>query len=119
VLFAPYVASGIALEFAKDGVNYADAVGNCHIQLPTGELFAHVEGKKPRRDETEQSGSRAPGYQLLFAILAKPALLDQSLRQLAAAAGIGKTAAADQLKRLEKRGMIQRTASGSSVLRRR
>jgi len=119
MLFAPYIAGKIGLHLATNRINYADAVGNCHIQLHTGELLAHVEGKKPRRDETEQSGSRAPGYQLLFAILAKPALLDQPVRQLAAAAGIGKTAAADQLKRLQKRGLIQRTPSGSAILRRR
>lgn len=119
MLFAPYIAAKIGLHLATHGINYADAVGNCHIQLHSGELLAHVEGKKPRRDEGQQSGSRTPGYQLLFAILANPALLDQSVRQLAAAAGIGKTAAADQLKRLQTRGLIQRTPSGGAILRRR
>jgi hypothetical protein len=101
MLFAPYVSGQIGLHLATHGINYVDAIGNCHIQLKTGDLLSHVEGKKPRRDEAEERGSRAPGYQLLFAILAKPALLDQPVRQLAAAAGIGKTAAADQLKRLQ------------------
>lgn len=117
ILFAPYIAGQIGRHLATHGVNYADAVGNCHIQLKTGELLAHIEGKRPRRDEAEQSGSRAPGYQLLFAILAKPALLDQPVRQLAAASGIGKTAAADQLKRLQRRGLIQRAPSDSAILR--
>jgi hypothetical protein len=119
MLFAPYIAGTIGLHLATHGINYADAVGNCHIQLRSGELLAHVEGKKPRRDEADQSGSRAPGYQLLFAILAKPALLDQPVRQLAAAAGIGKTAVADQLKRLQRRGLIRRAPSDGAILRRR
>lgn len=119
MLFAPYIAGKIGLHLANNGINYADAVGNCHIQLQSGELLAHVEGKKPHRDASERSGSRTPGYQLLFAILAKPALLNLPVRQLAAAAGIGKTAAADQLQRLQKRGLIQRVPSGGAILRRR
>ena len=49
---------------------------------------------------------RAPGYQVLFAVLAKPELLNAPVRTLAEAAGVGKTAAADAFARLKEEGLI-------------
>ena len=119
LLLAPYVPGKIGQHLAESKLSYADAVGNCHVQVADGrELLAHVEGKKPRREGGERSAGRSPSYQLIFAILARPTLLAEPVRQIAIAAGVGKTAAADQLKRLAEQGLIERS-SGTPVARRR
>lgn len=120
MLLAPYVPGKIGQHLAAHKLSYADAVGNCHLQIAEGrELLAHVEGKKPPRNGGERSAGRSPSYQLIFAILARPTLLSEPVRQIATAAGIGKTAAADQLKRLTEQGLLERKRSGTPVARRR
>lgn len=108
ILFAPYVPSKIGQHLAEHNLSYADSVGNCHIELAAGRLLGHIEGKKPSRDVTTKSSGRVPSHQLVFAVLARPALLREPVRQIAVAAGVGKTAAADQLLRLERQGLIHR-----------
>jgi hypothetical protein len=117
LLFAPYVPAPIGRHLAEHGVSYADAAGNCHVMLARGRLLAHVEGKKPTRNASARSGGRAPGRQLLFAILAEPALLAEPVRTIAAAAGLGKSTAALHLEQLVTEGLIARTKAGLAVAR--
>lgn len=119
VLLAPYIPGPIGSHLAAHNLSYVDAVGNCHLETKVKGLLVHVEGKRPARDAVGRSGVRLPSYQLIFAILAQPELLAQPVRQIAAAAGIGKTAVADQLKRLTEQGLIARTPKKSAILRRR
>ena len=120
ILFAPYVPQKIGERFAANGFSYVDAVGNCHVlSSKTRALVAHVEGKKVTRGTAKQSAGRIPSHLLTFAILAEPRILDEPVRRIAEMAGIGKTAAADQLNRLADRSLIQRTSSGGSLLRKR
>jgi hypothetical protein len=109
ILFAPYVPGKLGQHLVEHNLSYADAVGNCHIEFAAGRgLLGHIEGKKPARDVTTKSAGRVPSHQLVFAILAKPDLLREPIRQIALAAGIGKTAAADQLLRLQRQGLVHR-----------
>lgn len=104
ILFAPYVGPDMGRYLSDLNVNYADLVGNCRVRI--GDQYAAViEGKKRAREPLAQS-MRAPGYQVLFAVLAKPELLNDPVRTLAEAAGTGKTAAADALARLREEGLI-------------
>jgi hypothetical protein len=119
VLFAPYVAGPIGHHLTAHEVSYVDAVGNCHLETKAGGLLAHVEGKRIARGGSESTGVRLPGYQLIFAILAQPDLLGQPVRRVAAAAGVGKTAVGDQLRRLAQQGLIAKTPKGGVMLRRR
>lgn len=110
ILFCPYVATKMGAHLAGHGINYVDEVGNCHVVVGTPpRLLAHVEGKKPRHVPHATRGARVPGHQLAFAVLAKPSLLEQPVRDIAATAGIGKTTAASQLRRLVDEGVVERT----------
>ena len=120
LLFAPYVPTKLGKELVEGGLSYVDAVGNCHIVVGRDrQLLAHVEGRKPERGTSARTGGRVPSHQLAFALLARPALIGASVRDLALAAGIGKTAAADNLKRLETQGFIARSHAGATLVRKR
>ncbi len=108
LLFAPYVPPKVGEFLASHQVSYADTIGNCHLIVERGRLLAHVEGKKLDRVTRSGSGGRVQSYQLVFAILAQPELLKKPVREIAEATGIGKSAAADQLRRLERQGLIDR-----------
>jgi len=105
ILFAPYVGRRMGRHLAEFGVNYVDTAGNCRLRIGD-DYLATIEGQRPARDGTRGRGIGAPGYQVLFAILAKPALLNVPIRTLADAAGVGKTAAGDTIARLGQEGLI-------------
>lgn len=117
MLFAPYVAPPMGRYLAERGAFYVDAVGNCHVRIGQDHI-AHVEGRKPDRQRKQARGIGAAGYQALFALLAKPELVNATVRALGDAAGIGKTAAADTLRRLEEQGTIGHGRAGRRVLER-
>lgn len=105
MLVAPYVPPGIAERLQKVGIDYVDEAGNWRITV--GErYFAAREGRKPERKPAAFRGMRLAGYQVLFTILARPDVLDLTVRELAENAGVGKTAAADTLNRLAANGLI-------------
>lgn len=120
LLFAPYVPSNLGSELADGRLSYVDAVGNCHIAVGRGRhLLAHVEGRKPARGTSARTAGRVPSHQLAFAILARPALIDAPVRDIAVAAGIGKTAAAENLNRLALQGFVARSRAGATLVRKR
>jgi hypothetical protein len=115
VVFAPYVPGAIGRRLSEQGVGYADTVGNCHLETKAGGLLVHVEGRKATREARVSGAGRLASHQLIFSVLAQPALLKEPLRRIAAAAGIGKSSAGDQLTRLTHEGIIGRDL----ILRRR
>jgi hypothetical protein len=105
ILFAPYVPPKIGQHLADEGANYIDLEGNCRLRL--GDRYiAAIEGRVPERKDPEGRGLRAAGYQVLFAILAKPELLDEGVVKIGDLAGAGKTTAADTLEKLEREGFL-------------
>ncbi len=114
ILFAPYIPRPLGRYLAEHDANYVDLVGNHRLVL--GHRFAaHVEGRTEPRVAEVHRGLRVPGYQVLFAILAAPRLLNATVRHLAEAAGTGKTVAAETLRRLQDENLIGR-ARGQRVL---
>lgn len=105
VLFAPYIGAETGRHLKENGVNYVDAVGNCFLAIKQ-DYIATVEGKRPAKKTPLERGIRGPGHQILFAVLARPELLNAPVRILAGAAGVGKTAAAEMVKRLEEEGLV-------------
>jgi hypothetical protein len=104
ILFAPYVGQQMGRHLDEHGMNYVDAAGNCRLRLGDDHVVI-IEGQRPAREAAGGRGMGAAGFQVLFAVLAKPDLLTVPIRTLADAAGVGKTAAADTIARLEKEGL--------------
>ena len=105
ILFVPHVGREMGRYLGDQGANYLDTAGNCRIKIGD-EYFALIEGRPPNRPPAGGRGTGAPGHHVLFAILARPELLNAPVRTLAEAAGVGKTAAADFLVRLKEQGML-------------
>jgi hypothetical protein len=117
ILFAPSVGEPMGRYLAERGVQYVDAAGNCRVVLGDRYL-AWVSGRRATRRPPAQTALRAAGYQVMFAILARPALLDEPVRTVAAAAGVGKSAVSDTLRRLRDDGTLQRTRGGLRLVER-
>lgn len=116
MLFAPYVPTKVGAHLAGSGLSYVDAVGNCHIQTEAGhQLIAHIEGKKLAR--RPPNSGRLPSHLATLAILIQPTLLNKPVRALAAAAGIGKSAAAEHMRRLTDLGFVEHVRGEVRLLR--
>lgn len=116
LFLAPYVGGPIGRYLRKRGVNYLDAAGNCFLAVKKNYL-ALVEGKRQEKWEVKERGIRGPGHKVLFAILVRPVLLNAPVRNLGDAAGVGKTAAAEMLKRLKMEGLIGIDLEGKRLLK--
>jgi hypothetical protein len=117
ILFAPHTGRKMAAFLAARGVNFVDQAGNCRLFLGNDHV-AIIEGRPPAPRTARARGLGAPGHQVLFAILANPDLLNVPIRNLATVAGVGKTAAANTLRRLEEEGLVARGARRRQFLNR-
>ena len=117
LLVAPYIASPMGQHLADHGLSYADAVGNLHLLGPSGRgLVAHVEGKVQQRALAVR-GLGVPAHLVNFALLAKPALLEAPIREVATAAGVSKSSVANQLARLSAQGFVATTRENARLVR--
>lgn len=105
ILFAPYVPRELGAYLAEKDVNFVDLAGNYRVRLGDRYLAA-MEGRKPERRAPEGRGLRVAGHEVLFAILAKPELLNAPIERLAEQAGVGKTAVADTIAKLVDEGLV-------------
>lgn len=99
LLVAPYIGAPIGDELANRGINFIDRHGNCHLRIDNRYL-ARVQGKTPPKVEASAKAMRAPGFQVLFALLAEPELASAPQREIAQAAGTSRQPVADMLGRL-------------------
>ncbi len=86
IVFAPHVGRDLAERLTRDRINFVDRAGNCHVDIDD-RYIAHIEGRRPESKGAMTRGLRAPAYQVMFALLAKPELARATARTLAAAAG--------------------------------
>lgn len=107
MLFAPHIGRPLAEYLVSKNVNFVDQAGNCHVRLGTS-FMAHIEGRTPTYRGVAGRGIGLSGYLVVFAILAKPELLNSSLRTLAERAGASKTAVEHMLARLTQERAIVR-----------
>ncbi len=117
ILFAPYVSPEMGALLVSRGINFVDRAGNCRLDLG-GSYVAHVQGRKLRQSFDAPGGIRAPGFRLIFALLAEPDLLNASARDLARASGVSLGTAYNVLRRLEHDRMVVRTKSRRHLVRR-
>ncbi len=111
LVLAPVIGSGLSKQFIEAGLCYLDARGNCHFDLEA--FFVHVEGRTNSHSTTGSSdkGIRRAGYQVLFAYLAEPGLLNATMREVAAVAGVSRQPVSTLRKRLVNDGYIIKTKS--------
>ncbi len=88
IVLAPHIGAGVAATLIQAGIHYLDASGNCHIAVPP--FFVHVAGKTAESKRATPAGVRGPGFQVLFAYLAQPELLDAPIRTVADVAGVSR-----------------------------
>jgi hypothetical protein len=111
LLMAPYIPRPTGERLAEAGVNFVDRHGNIHLTLGD-DHHVLILGRRPR---TAEPTARRPGpalVQLYFLLLAESAAVEWPVRRLADEAGIGKTAAADALRRLVRLGVLARDQKG-------
>jgi hypothetical protein len=101
---------------ASHEIGFVDQAGNCHLSVGK-DYLAHIEGRKPERTARSGRGIGARSYQVLFALLARPDLVTAPIRSLAEAAGVGKTAAADLVRRLKDEGLLATDRAGTRIIR--
>jgi hypothetical protein len=105
LLLAPYIGAPAGEELEGRGIQFLDRSGNCFLQLPTGQV-ARVQGRTATPKPGRTKARRAPAYKVLFALLAEPELLEQSLRAIASAAGTSRQAVVDAIDRLASEGYL-------------
>jgi hypothetical protein len=112
LLAARYIPRPTGERLAAAGVNFIDRPGNVHLTLGDDH---HVLVLGRREASTEPTARRVgPALvQLAFVLLADPEAAAWPLRKLAAAAGIGKTAAATARERLTRLGLLGQTREGA------
>ena len=117
LILAPHVGAPLGARLAEAGLNYLDRHGNCHIAV--GSLLIHVEGQKGAPQHGADKGLRSAGYQVLFAYLADPTLLDAPLRDVAELAGVSRQPVSDMRQRLMAEEYVVSTSKGPRWLERR
>jgi hypothetical protein len=108
LLIAPYVSTGLAEECQRAGINFLDAAGNAHIDVPGTYLF--ITGKprpKEARIPSDQSALRkASTLRVIFALLTVEGLAQQPVRAIAEAAGAALGSASNAIEELAALGFI-------------
>jgi len=117
ILFAPHIGRPLGQYLATHEVNYVDEIGNCRLQLEQDHI-AWIEGRRPTARKQRGRGVGKAGYQVMFAILAQPDLLDEPVRAIAQAAGVSKNTAATTVARLTEEGLVGRGRTRRQVLAR-
>lgn len=108
VVVAETIGPKVAAELLKRGIGYVDAAGNCHVEFAGGQVVMHVEGRRRTAPRPRTGSLRAPGYRVLFALLAAPDLSRLTVRELESDAGSSRHAAAQLLAKLRDAGALLR-----------
>lgn len=111
LLAARYIPRPTGERLAGAGVNFVDRLGNVHLKL--GDAYEVL--LLGRRGPRTPPGLRRVGpawVKILFLLLADPASARWTVRELADAAGVGRTAAAEARQRLLGDGLLRLDRDG-------
>lgn len=115
LLMARYVPQPAAEALIENGINFVDRVGNLHLSLGSNYVRT-VTGKK----ETEITRRRKPlspaDAKLLFTFAAYEQSENWPVRELASAAGIGKSSVAKIRQQLVERGLLHQTRGAFKIV---
>jgi hypothetical protein len=111
LILAPSIGSVLGELFEREHVMFLDMAGNCYLDLE-GKYIARIQGRKAVTRSSADKGMRAPAYRVLFALLAEPGRVTNSVRALGEAAGVSRQAALDIRHRLARLGVLIQTRGG-------
>ena len=103
ILLTHHVTEPVAQELAKRGVNFADAAGNAHIAH--GAWFIFTAGRSAPASATP-STLTASTWKVAYAMLRNPELGSETVRELAAQAGVSPGATTKAIQALDERGWV-------------
>ncbi len=110
LLLTDYVTPAVAERFLDQGVAFADAAGNVHLDGAAGYIL--VLGR-PRSRKAPTTGFTPLELELIFALLAEPTLLQAPVRQVSERTGISIGKVSALLNELVEQAYLgQRKASG-------
>ena len=116
LLLTPYVGREVADILIRADFDFFDLAGNARVRA--SDYYVQLEGRRPEKRPSTSRGLRAAGFQVLFALLVDPKLVRATARELADAAGVGKSAAAELLHRLHDEGRIVGDGKRRQLVRR-
>ena len=114
LLLAPYVRIEQGAALRERGIDYADLVGNAHVEAPG--VFVHVEGKRPDKDQQPAQARLTKGWvKTVMALLIRPDLLQGPYRPIAETADVALGTVTTCMKDLGARGLLRETAQRRTV----
>lgn len=105
VILAPYIGEQMARVLTEAGLNFVDLAGNCALDLAP-RYYVRIQGHRNtfKTKRAVDRALRAPSYQVLAALIARPALINATVRELAKAAGTSRHPASHIPKLLVEQG---------------
>jgi hypothetical protein len=109
MILAPYIGEQMARVLTDAGLNFVDLAGNCALDL-TPRYYVRIQGHRNtfKTKRAVDSALRAPSYQVLAALIARPTLINATVRDLAQAAGTSRHPASHIPKLLVEQGFAVR-----------
>ena len=116
VLITRSLSNAMVSECRQLDVQFIDQAGNCYLRQPG--LYAYVSGRRETVTESPAitRGLTPAALRLIFAILARPDILNSSIRKMAEVASISHGAVSGALATLEEMGFISSPRRGQRML---
>ncbi|MET0285825.1 MAG: type IV toxin-antitoxin system AbiEi family antitoxin [Polyangiales bacterium] len=113
LLMSPYVSDPMGARLREAGLSYVDAGGNVSLTLAGDDGHAQhvalIQGQARTQAQVPDRAWRAESYQVLFTLLAEPALIEASVRAVAARAEVSTTPVLQVRERLIQSGLVSPT----------
>lgn len=120
LVVARYLAPSVREALMKEGLSFADATGNVHVNISRPGLFISCQGanRDPWRGPGRPRGTLkgAPAAKIVRALVDFPSA-PWNIRELIAVSGVSTGAAYRVVEHLEREALIERDANGKIVAR--
>ncbi|MEW6763214.1 MAG: type IV toxin-antitoxin system AbiEi family antitoxin [Pseudomonadota bacterium] len=117
VLVTRSLSTMLAEQCLELGIQFIDTAGNCYLRQPG--LYVYISGEKETLKEPSSARGLTPAaLRLVFAVLARPDILNSNVRKIGEIASISHGAASAALITLEERGFLSSSNTGRRMLAR-